>query len=73
VESPYRYFDLSGSLWFRRKKARKMTEKKTRKKTRVRAGFLKFTEATYLAGAFFDAFLLFFGFAVALFMVSHLS
>ena len=50
-----------------------MTEKKTRKKTRVRAGFLKFTEATYLAGAFFDAFLLFFGFAVALFMVSHLS
>jgi hypothetical protein len=37
------------------------------------AGFLKIITATYLAGAFFDAFLLFFGFAVALFMVSHLS
>jgi hypothetical protein len=37
------------------------------------AGFLKIIAATYFAGAFFDAFLLFFGLAVALFMVSRLS
>jgi hypothetical protein len=72
VESPYRYFDLSASLWFRCRKARKKPGKNPEKSPHV-AGFLKIIEATYFAGAFFDAFLLFFGLAVALFMVSHLS
>jgi hypothetical protein len=47
--------------------------RKNPKKKPAHGGLFKSIEATYLAGAFFDAFLLFFGFAVALFMVSHLS
>jgi len=47
-------------------------EKNSKKSPHV-AGFLKIIAATYFAGAFFDAFLLFFGLAVALFMVSRLS
>jgi hypothetical protein len=59
-------------LWFRLRKARKKPGKTPKKSPHV-AGFSKLIAATYFAGAFFDAFLLFFGLAVALFMVSHLS